>query len=373
VLAKRFNRSNILDVKLVRNDKILSIKTSVASAYKEQSTYLQLEFTGKFTNIIILDQDKTVLEALRHIDLFSSYREVRVGQKLKDLQKAPFKPKEYLLDDVEQFLYDTYKKEQSKKLELLKKQKLNFLEKKLKKLKKLYDSLESKERLFEDATKFEHIGNLILLNAKNIKPYTDKISLNDYDGSKIELKLEKLYSNAYEMSNDFFAKSKKAKQRAKNLHIEEESLISKIKYIKLFMNSIKEAKDITKIEILFPKQQHSKKVQKDDSVEVFWIEGYKILLGKNEKGNIKLLQNSKSRDIWVHMKDRASAHVIIKTDKQNVPIDVIKEAGRLCVDFTTTSKDRYLVDYTQRREVSIQSGANVLYNKYKTLEIDTTK
>ena len=110
VLAKRFNRSNILDIKLVNDDKILSIKTSVASAYKEQSTYLQLEFTGKFTNIIILDQDKTVLEALRHIDLFSSYREVRVGQKLKDLQKAPFKPKEYLLDDVEQFLYDTYKK-----------------------------------------------------------------------------------------------------------------------------------------------------------------------------------------------------------------------------------------------------------------------
>jgi hypothetical protein len=30
-----------------------------------------------------------------------------------------------------------------------------------------------------------------------------------------------------------------------------------------------------------------------------------------------------------------------------------------------------LVDYTPRREVTIQSGANVLYNKYKTIEIDT--
>ncbi len=66
-----------------------------------------------------------------------------------------------------------------------------------------------------------------------------------------------------------------------------------------------------------------------------------------------------------------STHVIITTDKQNVPLDVIESAARLCVDFTTTSKDRYLVDYTPRREVTIQNGANVLYNKYKTIEIDT--
>ena len=71
------------------------------------------------------------------------------------------------------------------------------------------------------------------------------------------------------------------------------------------------------------------------------------------------------------MKDRPSAHVTITTDKQNVPMHIIESAGRICVEFTMFTKDRYLVDYTPRREVTIQDGANVLYNKYKTIEIDT--
>ena len=46
LLAKRFTRSNILGVELLNSDKILRFKTSVASAYKEEITYLQFEFTG---------------------------------------------------------------------------------------------------------------------------------------------------------------------------------------------------------------------------------------------------------------------------------------------------------------------------------------
>lgn len=52
-------------------------------------------------------------------------------------------------------------------------------------------------------------------------------------------------------------------------------------------------------------------------------------------------------------------------------MNVIESAGRLYVDFTTTAKDKFLVDYTPRHEVTIQNGANVLYNKYRTVEVDT--
>ena len=86
---------------------------------------------------------------------------------------------------------------------------------------------------------------------------------------------------------------------------------------------------------------------------------------------MEVLQNARAKDIWIHLKDRPSCHVMITTDKQSLPLHIIESACRLCVDFTTTSKDKYLVDYTPRREVTIQHGANVLYNKYKTIEIDT--
>jgi len=373
VLAKRFNRSNIIDIELLNDDKILRFKTSLSSAYKEEITYLQIEFTGKYTNVIILDKQNTVLEALRHVDLFSSFREVRVGQKLLDIPKAPFKAKDYPLDDVEKFLFDTYEKEQNAKLNSIKKQKILYLEKKLQKLQKNYDAIENEDFLKQEAQKFQHFGNLILSNMHNIKPYEKIIKLNDYNGSKITIELEKDFGSVSQISEDFFNKAKKAKQKAKNLHIEKNSLSFKIKHIKLFINTVKEAKDISKIALLFPKKEQNKKVKKDDSIEIFLIEGYKVQLGKNEKGNIKLLQNAKARDIWLHMKDRPSCHVIITTDKQNLPLCVIKSAARLCVDFTIFEKGRYLVDYTPRREVNIQNGANVLYNKYKTIEVDTRK
>ncbi len=371
VLSKRFNRCNVLGVELVNDDKIVRFKTSVASAYKEEITFLQFEFTGKYTNIIILDAQNVVLEALRHVDLFSSFREVRVGQKLLDVPQAPFVAKEYPLDDVEKFLYEVYTKEQSGKLEMLKKQKVALLNKKLKKLQKLYKNLDDEEKLEVEVGRLVHHGNLVLANLHKIKPYTKVLELEDYDGSVVKIELDKDFSSASAISNHLFSRSKKAKQKVAHLHIQKESLASKIKHTELFINTILDAQDVAKIELLFPKRLKSKKVKTDDSIEVFWIEGYKVQLGKNEKGNITLLEKARAKDIWLHLRDQPSTHVLITTDKQNLPMNIIQAAARLCVDFTSTSKDRYLVDYTPRREVTIQSGANVLYNKYKTIEVDT--
>jgi len=370
VLAKRLNRANIIDISLVNNDKILRLKSSVSSAYKEEISFVHFEFTGKYTNVIVLDQNNIVLEALRHVDLFSSFREVRVGQKLLEIPNPPFEAKEYPLENVEAFLYETYLKDQEQKLNSLKQQKVNFLQKKLKKLQKRYKSLDDVESLFKESELAQERGNLVLANLHKIKPYQQEIELEDYDGSLLKIKLEKNYANVSQISQDFFTKSKKAKQRAKNLHIEKDSLESKIEHLNLFIHTVQEAKDISKISLLFPKKEQTKKIKQNDSIEVFFIEGYKVSLGKNEKGNIDLLQAAKARDIWLHLKERPSCHVIISTDKQNVPEHIIHAAARMCVDFTTTSKDRYLVDYTPRREVSIQHGANVLYNKYKTIEVD---
>lgn len=371
ILAKRLNRANIVAISLLNDDKVLRLKTSLSSAYKEEISYVQIEFTGKYTNIIILDESEIVLEALRHVDIFSSFREVRVGQKLLDIPQAPFMAKEYPLEDVEQFLYSVYAKEEREKLASLKKQKIAYLNKKYKRLERLYRALESQESLEKEARDFEHYGNLVLSNAHTIKPYSLELALSDYDGKVVELTLAKPYANAFLISSAFFTQSKKAKQRAKFLHIEEESLRSKLAHIELFKHTVEEAKDVAKIALLFPKKLQSKKLKVDDSIELFWIEGYKVQLGKNEKGNIKLLEQARAKDIWLHLKEQASTHVLITTDKQKLPQNIIESAARLCVEFTTTSKDRFLVDYTPRREVTIQHGANVLYNKYKTIEVDT--
>jgi len=284
VLAKRFNRANILNIELLNSDKIIRFKTSLSSAYKEQISYLQFEFTGKYTNVILLDSDFVVLEALRHIDLFSSFREVRVGQKLLDVPPAPFQAKEYPLEDVEKFLYEVYEKEQEQKLASLKKQKISFLEKKLKKLQKLYNKLDSKESLEEEAKKYEHLGNLVLFNQHTIKPYAQTLVLKDYDNTQHTIELTKGYANPFMISEMFFNRSKKAKQKAKHLHIEEESLRSKIEHIKLFIHTVQEAKESAKsisrtISILINMKKPSSYLSADSSSRRGWIYSWTLWRG----------------------------------------------------------------------------------------------
>ena len=372
MLFKRFNRSEVAGVELVGGDKILRFTTLQKGAYKESTTYLQFEFTGKYTNVIILDEDEVVLEALRHIDLFSSFREVRVGQKLLPPPNAPYAAKEYPIDDLESFLHETYQKRMDARLEVIKKQKIAFLEKKLSRLRATFGALEDENALKEEAQKNEYLGNIVLANLHLIKPYQYHLHVNDFEGNSLQIKLDQLFSSPSEIAKHFFKLSKKAKQKAKNLHIERGSLREKMAFLQHFIQTVQNASDISKIELLFPAKKQEKKVRQSESIEQFFIDGYKVMLGKSEKGNIELLQKAKAKDTWLHLKDRPSAHVIIVSDKQTLPQHIIYEAAKLCVDFSVFEKGRYLVDYTPRREVKIQDGANVLYNKYNTIEVDNT-
>ena len=372
VLSKRFNRCDIEDVTLVGGDKILRFQTAQKGVYKEIRTYLQFEFTGKYTNVIILDEDEVVLEALRHIDLFSSFREVRVGQKLLAPPSAPFRAKEYPIENIQKFLSNTYDERMNAKLQNAKVQKTALLEKKLMRLRKLYDTLDDEIQLKNEAEKNEYFGNLILANLHLIKPYQKQLHVKDFEGHDIEIKLDSLFSSPADIAKYFFKLSKKLKQKSKNLHIERTSFKEKMEFLKHFIQTVQSTIEISKIELLFPAKKQEKKVRQSESIEQFFIDGYKVMLGKSEKGNIELLQKAKAKDTWLHLKDRPSAHVIVVSDKQSLPNHIIYEAAKLCVDFSVFEKGRYLVDYTPRREVKIQEGANVLYNKYSTIEVDNT-
>ena len=369
ILAKNFNRSRIESITMHNNDKIIRIRASLSGSYKASSCLLQLEFTGKYTNAIVLDDDNIVIEALRHIDESVSSRSVKVGELLEEPPKPNYEPKEFPLDDVKAYLHDLYIKEQSQKLHVFKKQKITLLNKRMAKLQKHLAALESESALQKMAEEYRHIGHLIVANLHQIRPYKLHVTLNDYDGSVMELELTKAFATANLMKEHYFKLAKKMLQRATNLHIEKENLEGKIEYFKHFIDTVESAHDIESIKLLFPEKIKKTKEYRNDMVEIFFIEGYKVLLGKNERGNIELLQNAKARDIWLHLKDRPSAHVLIVTDKQNVPESVILSAAELCVNFSIFEKGSYLVDYTPRREVKIQDGANVLYYNYSTISI----
>ena len=366
VLQKRFNNSKIEQIELYNDDKIINIRVNSSSSYKKLTTILQLEFTGKHTNIIILDENRVILEALRHIDEYSSSRVVKVGIKLDEVPKQSFIPKIDEVEDIEKYLYDLYEEKEKHNLENVKKQKISQIDKKVKKLKKTIESLPKKEELEIESNELYEKANLILSNLHLLKPYQKTFKVYNYDGIEVEIDLEEKPS-ASKYSNDLFKKAKRAKQKALNISLEKDNLTEKLEFLLRLINNLKNAQTIEECEFLYPKKERNQtKTKKSQQCESFFFEGFKIMLGSSERENIYLLENSKASDFWFHLKDRPSCHVIVQNTKKELPQSVVNKAATLCAKFSVDYDGVYEVDFTQRRNVKIQSGANVLYNPYNT-------
>lgn len=372
VLKKRFNNAKIEKIEVPEGNRILRITANASSRYKAQRTILQFEFTGRNTNIIILDEAGIVLEAWRHIDAATSYREVKVGSRLLDLPPRPYTAKEEEpITDIPAFLHAAFQKRQRERLDALKRQKVQIVEKKLKKLQNIYDKLEDADLLTARSSALTEEGNLLLANLHAMKNYQKEITLTDFSGQTRTIRLPESTRTPAEAANDFFRRAKKLKQKAKSAHIERENLEGKIAFLEHLKEAIMHAESIDELSLYLPKQPktHQKSKTVDANIETFFVEGYKIMLGKNERGNISLLKSARMSDIWLHLKDMPSTHVIIRNEKRSPPPAVLEFAAKLCVQFSKVAPGSYLVDFTQRRNVKMREGAHVNYVNYDTMRV----
>jgi len=370
VLNKKFTNSNINKVYLLNDDKVLNIEIIAKSSYKKELITLQLEFTGKNTNIIILNEQKIIQEALRHIDEFKSSREIKVGQVLDELLPPSFIFEQKECSDIIEVLKQTYISNENKLLSNIKKQKITQIEKQEKKISKILNSLDDVEVLEDKSNKAYIKANLLLSNLHNIKPYSKSIKLIDFEGNEVCLEIDSTFGSISSYANHIFKTAKKLKQKALNQYLEYENLSLKIKFYQRLKNTIKNCASIEDIEFYIPKKDKKQtKTKKAQPYQSFFIDGYKIMLGRDERENIYLLQNSKASDFWFHLQGVVSSHVIVSNSKKTIPDNIIQEAAKLCAKFSSDNKGVFRVDYTQRRNVKIQNRANVLYNPYHTITV----
>jgi len=107
-------------------------------------------------------------------------------------------------------------------------------------------------------------------------------------------------------------------------------------------------------------------------------EGFDMYVGKNNTQNDELtLRFARPNDIWLHTKEIAGSHVIIKADGKTPPETTIMEAANLAAFH---SKGRHSsqvpVDYVQKRHVRKPNGAKpgfVIYDFHKTVYITPTE
>ncbi|MBF7046754.1 DUF814 domain-containing protein [Campylobacter volucris] len=365
MLKKYFSNAKILDIKVLENNRILCFDVLSEKSYKSYDARIYFEFTGKNTNVIITDMKDFIIEALRHID--KSYRVVKIGEKLETLKAFEIKEEFVKIDDFDTYFLQKSKEIQQKRLQNIKENKILNIDKKVKTLEQNINDLEKEEILIENANLLSKKADVLFANLNSLQNFQRNFTLQDFEGNELSFNLE----NTPKISaNEFYKMAKKLKQKAKNINIEREILTEKLDFLINLKAMIVKSFSLYELEILMPKKTKAvKKEEINAGVSSFYIDGFKISVGCNEKANEYLLKIAKKDDLWFHVKDYPSAHVIITSNKLKISQMVLEFAAKICVEFSKLSSGAYLVDYTSKNFVKIKEKAFVNYTNYKTLSI----
>jgi predicted ribosome quality control (RQC) complex YloA/Tae2 family protein len=214
VLEKKFTKAKILNVE--SKERILTITAKNNNNFKKETVKIRFEFTGRYTNAIILDKENTVLESLRHISENQSSRIVKPGIKLEELPPREIKEKEFELDDLENYTKELFEKKYEKKLNEAKKVILNRINKKIKEIEKKLNKLPDIEELNKKSETYRKYADIAMANLHRIKPFEKELKTTDFEGNEITVPLPEL-KNINQIGNYYYRLSKKAKKRLKIL------------------------------------------------------------------------------------------------------------------------------------------------------------
>lgn len=205
-------------------------------------------------------------------------------------------------------------------------------------------------------------GDLIMANMNSIKAGLEKISLPSfYDESMVEIKLKKEL-NSQKNAEIFYRKAKNQQIEIDKL---KESITSKeneIIKLKGWIQASEQAGELKEVRKIMTETGLDKKQQgqaENLPFHEFEFKGYKILVGRSAEANDKLtLKYSYKDDLWLHAKDVAGSHVLIKHQSgKNFPKDVIEYAAGLAA-YNSKRKNESLcpVAFTQKKYVRKRKG-----------------
>ncbi len=268
------------------------------------------------------------------------------------------------------------------KYEVIIKQLENLLSKEQKKL-----ALRIKERKEAlDSTQYSIKGNLLLSNLYLLKKGMKRIELDNYydNGNKITINLRADYTPSQNSQMYFkkYAKAKSAVLHLDKLINENESDVEELNTLIYFLTEAANASEAEQVinqaqkegYLKAPKQK--KHVTKTVCEPHMFItdDGYEIYAGKNSLQNASLTFSSANKDdIWLHAKDVAASHVILKTHNRTYTNEALNCAALVAAYYSKSrTSDKVQIDYTLVKNVKKISGAapgRVTYTNYKSIFI----
>ncbi len=433
VLRKYLTQSILLDVEQLNGDRVVKLEFETLNNLKDKVRYnLYLELFGKYTNIVLVNQDNKIIDCLKRtsissnrilhpqaiftnsfneekFDLFKnqSYEIDNYNGISKIISNLNLSPKElytkimdsntiYYYPSLNKFHLIPFSDSECIKYELFEamdkiyyqdenKKRINEisgnihqyvkkeLDKSTKKLVKLNTSLNDATNLDQ----YKEYGDLLYAYHHELKDHSTFASICNFNGDEVKIELDPKYT-IKENAKMYYKKYAKSKTALNMISQQIEKTQESIQYFseiqdQLAYIQLEDALEIAEELKLNTKKQIKQNKKKQPNFLMLDIDNVKIYVGKNNIQNDYITNKlSKKHYLWFHVKDFHGSHVVVNQSEVNESI------LRLCASLAAYySKARYSssipVNYCLLKQLKATRGNQlgmVFLGNYKTIYID---
>ncbi|MBQ8197250.1 MAG: NFACT family protein [Clostridia bacterium] len=252
----------------------------------------------------------------------------------------------------------------------------------IKKAKKRLTAINSKLKDASSAEENRLKGEILLANIYRVKQGDTLLKAeNYYDGTTIDIELDPTISPS-KNAERFYKKYNKQKRTIEVLSVQKEGATEELNYLTAVLDELSLSNDIDDLNSVQSELERSglialKQQQKGKAKNVaqtpyreYTVAGYTVLCGKNNHANDELCRSARQEDIWLHVKDGHSSHVIIKTNgatpyfestsntSKVLPKKVIEIAGEICAYYSKARQtDKAEIICTLKKYIKKPKGA----------------
>ncbi|MBE7084670.1 MAG: fibronectin/fibrinogen-binding protein [Clostridiales bacterium] len=253
-----------------------------------------------------------------------------------------------------------------------------------KRLQECREKLCEAEKAEENRVKGELLTANLYAMEKGLR-FVELVNWYDEAGGKMKISLDPLLSPAKNAQKYFklYNKQKRAKEILLPREREDENELSYAESILSFLAVAETDEDLKEIEtelteagVLRAQKAVAKKNKKETPIPFREYEhnGKKILVGRNNLQNERLLKIASPDDIWLHVQKYHSSHVIIFAEGGQVCDETLLYGAKLCAYYSQAQGgDKIPVDYCKRKFVKKPKGSKagfVTYTDYKTVLVN---
>ncbi len=251
----------------------------------------------------------------------------------------------------------------------------------IKKHEKRLGQIAGKERECEDCEALRRRGELLTANLWRAERGVRGCELEDWEtGEKVKISLDPRLSPA-ENAQGFFKRYRKQKRTLEALAPQKREAEEELDYLRSLLAFVLSAETAEDLASAAEEMEGAGMLKKDPvprkKAEIpyrsYEKEGFRILAGRNNLQNDRLLRAASPEDLWLHVRERHSCHAIVKTNGKEPPEGVLRFAAAVCAKYSDGKGDVVPVDCTRVKYVKKPPKAKagfVTYTNFMTLRGD---